>query len=70
MESSYGHRGVFYQSCALASNDMYLIFGHVGIGTTAPTSLLHTNDTAAKTASYFAVQQSDICEKAITVLLA
>ncbi|MCX6107861.1 MAG: hypothetical protein NTY08_18695 [Proteobacteria bacterium] len=55
MESSYGHRGVFYQSCAMASNDMYLIFGYVGIGTTAPTSLLHTNDTAAKTASYFGV---------------
>jgi hypothetical protein len=36
MESSYGHRGVFYQSCAMASNDMYLIFGHVGRSSKTP----------------------------------
>ena len=31
----------------MASNDMYLIFGHVGIGTTSPGSKIQVNGNAA-----------------------
>ena len=47
----------FYDTQA-AADVMTLVATGVGIGTMSPTSLLHTNDTAAKTASYTGVLHS------------